>query len=78
MNLSKIIRRQVKLTKKYEYTMKLMAIADAQLSDNPDLVEKDLYTAIIDEAYEAKRALDTFENRVLMTIQLERFKALKS
>jgi hypothetical protein len=55
-----------------------MAIADAQLSENPDHVEKDLYTAIVDEAYEAKKALDTFENRVRMTIHLERFHALKS
>lgn len=78
MNLSKIIRRHVKLTKKYEYTMKLMAIADSQLSENPDLVEKDLYTAIVDEAYEARHALNVFENRVRATITLERFHALKS
>ena len=77
MNYKKLIRQHTKLTKKFEYHAKLMAVADQQLTENPDPIEVDLYETIVDDYYEAKHQLNYFENRTQRLFKLKQFTALK-
>lgn len=77
MNLKKLIRQHNALTKKLEYHAKLMAVADAQLTENPEPIEQDLYETIVDDYYEAKHQLSYFENRMQRQFKLYQFNTLK-
>lgn len=77
MKTKKFIRQHNVLLKKYEYHARLMEVADAQLAENPDPIEADLYETIVDDFYTAKHALETFENRMQKHLKITRFNALK-
>lgn len=77
MNLKKLIRQHTALKKKLEYHAKLMAVADLQLTENPEPLEVDLYELIVDDYYEAKHKLSLFENRMQRQFKLEMFTSLK-
>lgn len=76
-NSKKLIRQHNQLTKKFNYHAKLMEVADAQLSENPEPIEIDLYEMIVGDYYDAKHKLNLFENRMNRMLTLERLNALK-